>query len=597
MNIKEEIKLISKLKNSVHSKNGKLLNAYISGSHLYGWESKDSDIDIRGCFILKKEEFLGLNKPKEVLEIKTKDNNDIVLFEIKKLVSLAIKGNCNILEEINSSQFYKNADFVKLKQLINNAFGKRGIYNCFDMKTEILTENGWKLFKDLKKDEKIATLNSKGYLEYNLPNKYYSYDYKGKMFHQIGKTINIKVTPNHNLYVKRRYNHKINNFVFEEAEKSKRHILYKCDTKWEGSKKKKIDINGLTINMDDWLNFFGIWLADGFTIKNYNKASYRIGITQKNKQNLRWIKKIITKCGFHTFYNNGNYSFHIKNKKLYFYLKQFGKSDSKYIPKELLQLSKSQLKLLFMSYLKGDGHKIDKKRIETCGWEGYTACATVSKKLADNLQEIIFKLGLVSILKIKKPHIRIFNRKKYLCKQQYLLTINKTNLQPRLNGHRDNRAWEDYKGKIYCVNVRNNLIYVRRDGKACWSGNSYRGLAEFNYKRFILRGRNTIKKYLYVFRGLMAGIYCLQTGLIKPNIEELNKHFKIKEVTKLLKMKRAGKENEPLVDLETGIIDDKIKELFDKLDEAYLKCKMPEKPTDDEITEVNNFLIKLRKQS
>ena len=252
MDIKEEIKLISKLKNSVHNKNGKLMNAYVSGSHLYGWESKDSDIDIRGCFILKKEEFLGLNKPREVLEIKTDDNKDIVLFEIKKLIELALQGNCNILEEINSPQLHKQADFVKLKQLINNSFGKRGIYN------------------------------------------------------------------------------------------------------------------------------------------------------------------------------------------------------------------------------------------------------------------------------------------------------------------------------------------------------SYRGMASSNYKIFILRGRNTIKKYLYVFRGLMAGIYCLQTGLIKPNIEELNKHFKIKEVTKLLQMKRAGKENELLVDLETGILDTKIRELFDKIDEAYLKCKMPERPTPEEIQEVNKFLIKLR---
>ena len=252
MEIKEETQLISKLKNRVHSAGGKLFNAYISGSTLYGWTSKDSDIDIRGCYVLKKEKFLGLDNPKEVIEIKTEENKDISLFEIKKLIGLALKGNCNILEEINSPQFYKQADFVKLKQLINNAFGKKGIYN------------------------------------------------------------------------------------------------------------------------------------------------------------------------------------------------------------------------------------------------------------------------------------------------------------------------------------------------------SYRGMAEFNYKRFILKGRNTIKKYLYVFRGLMAGIYCLQTGLIKPNIEELNKHFKIKEVTKLLEIKRAGLENEPLKDLEEGKLDEIIKGLFDKIDEAYIKCKMPEVPTKEEIEEVNKFLINMR---
>ena len=124
--------------------------------------------------------------------------------------------------------------------------------------------------------------------------------------------------------------------------------------------------------------------------------------------------------------------------------------------------------------------------------------------------------------------------------------------------------------------------------------NSYKGLAEFNYKRFILRGRNIVKKYLYVFRGLMAGIYVLQTGIIKPNICELNKHFKIKEVNKLLEIKKSGLENETLRDLEEGTLDNLIKDLFDKMDKAYLKCKMPEKPTEEEIEEVNKFIINLR---
>ena len=253
MEIKEQIELISKLKSRVSAKSGNILNVYVSGSNLYGWNSKDSDIDIRGSFILDKECFLGLNKPVEVMEIKDKDANlDIVLFEIKKLISLGLKGNCNMLEEINAPQIYKTADFVKLRQLVNNAFGKKGIYN------------------------------------------------------------------------------------------------------------------------------------------------------------------------------------------------------------------------------------------------------------------------------------------------------------------------------------------------------SYRGLAEFNYKKFILQGRNTVKKYLYVFRGLMAGIYCLQTGLVQPNLEELNKKFKIEEVTKLLEIKRAGLENEPLKDLEEGNLDALIKGLFDKIDEEYIKSKIPEIPSEEDIEELNKFLIGVR---
>lgn len=251
MDIKEEVDLIASLKNFAITKKGRLFNLYISGSHLYGWNSKDSDIDIRGSILLDKENFLGLFPPKDVFDVSRADY-DITLFEVRKIISLAVKGNCNILEEINAPQFYKTAEFLKLRQLINNAFGKRGVYN------------------------------------------------------------------------------------------------------------------------------------------------------------------------------------------------------------------------------------------------------------------------------------------------------------------------------------------------------SYKGLAEFNYKKFIKQGRNTIKKYLYVFRGLMAGIYCLETGQVQPNIEELNKRFKIGEVDALLGKKRNGREEESLVDIETGLLDIRIKELFDKLDEAYLKSKIPELPSKEDIEELNKYLIGLR---
>ncbi len=33
-------------------------------------------------------------------------------------------------------------------------------YSCYDNETEILTEEGWKFFKDLNKNEKVATLKT-----------------------------------------------------------------------------------------------------------------------------------------------------------------------------------------------------------------------------------------------------------------------------------------------------------------------------------------------------------------------------------------------------------------------------------------------------
>lgn len=79
---------------------------------------------------------------------------------------------------------------------------------------------------------------------------------------------------------------------------------------------------------------------------------------------------------------------------------------------------------------------------------------------------------------------------------------------------------------------------------------SYRGMAHQNYKKFILGGKHTVKKYLYVLRGLMAGTFVLETGKIEPNIETLTKHFGLDgssaTVLELIGLKKRGMEKDPV---------------------------------------------------
>lgn len=126
--------------------------------------------------------------------------------------------------------------------------------------------------------------------------------------------------------------------------------------------------------------------------------------------------------------------------------------------------------------------------------------------------------------------------------------------------------------------------------------NSYKGMATFNYKKFILQGKNTVKKYLYVFRGLMAGIHALQTGRIEPNAETLNKYFKIPEVRKLVKLKRDGVEVSIVPDsLDAGNLEARINDLFDRIDKAFERSKIPDKPSDEDLNKINEFLVGIRK--
>jgi len=125
--------------------------------------------------------------------------------------------------------------------------------------------------------------------------------------------------------------------------------------------------------------------------------------------------------------------------------------------------------------------------------------------------------------------------------------------------------------------------------------NSYKGMAMFNYKKFIMKGRKTHKKYLYVFRGILAGIYALQTGQIEPHMETLNKYFKIKELKPLIQAKKDGFENDGVVAIvESGALDMMIPPLFDRMDKAYMKSKIPDRLDPDMFQKINQWLIELR---
>lgn len=85
----------------------------------------------------------------------------------------------------------------------NNFIVVGGAYGCFDNQTEIKTESGFKLFKDLLPTDKVATLNiDTKEIEYQLPTDYINAPYSGKMYLVEEDEINFCVTPNHNLLVK-----------------------------------------------------------------------------------------------------------------------------------------------------------------------------------------------------------------------------------------------------------------------------------------------------------------------------------------------------------------------------------------------------------
>ena len=73
-----------------------LLFATISGAHLYGFPSPDSDYDLRGVHILPVREVIGLEAGRETIEVSEIRDGleiDLVTHDVRKFFGLMLKKN------------------------------------------------------------------------------------------------------------------------------------------------------------------------------------------------------------------------------------------------------------------------------------------------------------------------------------------------------------------------------------------------------------------------------------------------------------------------------------------------------------------------
>src|ERR1700750_2061553 len=82
-----------------------LLFATISGAHLYGFPSPDSDYDLRGVHILPARDVIGLRQPRETVEssgVRDGLEIDLVTHDVRKFFALLLKKNGYVLEQLYS---------------------------------------------------------------------------------------------------------------------------------------------------------------------------------------------------------------------------------------------------------------------------------------------------------------------------------------------------------------------------------------------------------------------------------------------------------------------------------------------------------------
>jgi hypothetical protein len=112
---------LEKLKEITASQPYPLLFSTISGAHLYGFPSPDSDYDLRGIHILPVQEIVGLYPVRETIQVSEWRDDlqiDLVTHDVKKIFSLMLKRNGYVLEQMYSPLIvYTTPEHQELKAI------------------------------------------------------------------------------------------------------------------------------------------------------------------------------------------------------------------------------------------------------------------------------------------------------------------------------------------------------------------------------------------------------------------------------------------------------------------------------------------------
>jgi uncharacterized protein len=125
-----------------------LLFVTISGAHLYGFPSPDSDYDLRGVHVLPAAEVLGLREPRETIE-RTRPPDaagsldlDLVTHDVRKFMLLMLKKNGYVLEQLYSPlAVHTTPEHDRLKEIGHRCITRHHIHHYLGF-----SRNQWELF-------------------------------------------------------------------------------------------------------------------------------------------------------------------------------------------------------------------------------------------------------------------------------------------------------------------------------------------------------------------------------------------------------------------------------------------------------------------
>jgi len=358
---------------------------------------------------------------------------------------------------------------------------------CYDPETDVLTAGGWKNITEVGLGDRVASLNpATGELEYLRPDALHAYDHAGKMYRLETTQVDLLVTDNHKLYAKPRYATTYGLYeaqeLFGKRYRMQRNACWGGVTPPDCVELPKMLVragqhgNGwrwlppVAVPSQTYLMLLGMHLAEGNLLNQPRSGTYGFEITQVKPHSRAKMLAALRDAAV-SFTETGD-KVRIHGKQWLDHLLNFGRyQHERRIPSFVFDWDAASLQTLFNWLIWGDG-SVGKTQ---------TTYTTTSAGLAGDLQRLCLHLGVSANVHLTPPRMGIIKGREYQFRARYDVSVFAVKNCPEINhGHCKSQGgqleeWVDYAGKVYCVTLpRNHVLYVRRNGKPVWCGNSGR---------------------------------------------------------------------------------------------------------------------------
>lgn len=401
--------------------------------------------------------------------------------------------------EVAVKSFWGDLHKVLPKPEFNNLGATFAESECFDKDTQVLTNSGFKHFRDLTEDDLVAQYEiSDKSVTFVKPTEYITKPFKGKLHHYLGKTIDLMITPEHEIIVEHPSSHLV--------KKAK-----SCDGIWGGNylvpsagyksgDKEFTTLDRLLVAIQADGSLFGttptgkeaqrldfsfalskerkierlISFLDELGIK-YNRSQRSNGMTAINAS----LKGFVT---METIEKIKDFS--------YINLEEINSNWGKQFLDELrLWDSSTKPGLEYFTYYSAREEAVDKV-IEVCAISGYRTCKGINRTAEQGL-------------KVVNPQGNPVRKSSKTCWALTITPVDKATYPKRVE--------VDYDDYVYCVTVPSRCIIVRRNKGVVISGNCRHSES---YARLIeVLGLNDEFKKL------------LEVPIFKKKLELFEKHF------------------------------------------------------------------------